>query len=205
MTNLWMLDSVLGNPPQHSQFVEHWWLTFLNLFVKLFELDLSSSTAATASVLCHHVSTYFLRHLLLHDLGWKNTHPKLSTCSSVAKLCIYHSNTHTYTGENIRHFQMKDALDEKKRRQKRRRQKLPEQWTWILPGAGRTSSFTQHKAQGKKGFETSKELTTRARHKEIAYKEKIPEFSKQRLLITQGIKHICLSLPSENRPGDANP
>jgi len=71
MTNLWTLDSVLGNPPQHSQLVEHWWLTFLNLFAKLFELDLSSSTAATAAVLCHHVSTYFLRHLLLHDLGWK--------------------------------------------------------------------------------------------------------------------------------------
>jgi hypothetical protein len=100
---------------------------------------------------------------------------------------------------------MKDALDEKKRRQKRRRQKLPEHRTWILPGAGTNFEFHTTQSTREKGFETSKELTTRLRHKEIAYKEKIPEFSKQRLLITQGIKHICLSLPSENRPGDANP
>jgi hypothetical protein len=138
-------------------------------------------------------------------LAEKNTHPKLSACSSVAKLCIYRSNTHKYTVENIRHFQMKDALDEKKRRQKRRRQKLPVHRTWIIPRAGTNFEFHTTQSTREKGFDTSKELTTRLRHKEIAYKEKIPELSKQRLLITQGIKHICLSLPCENRPGDANP
>lgn len=200
MTNLWTLDSVLGNPPQHSQLVEHWWLTFLNLFAKLFELDLSSSTAATASVLCHHVSTYLLRHLLLHDLGWKKHSSQTSNMQLSCKT-LYLPLEHTHIHKREHHAFPDEGCSWWKEKETETTATKTSRTSDVNIG----TKFHTTQSTREKGFETSKELTTRLRHKEIAYKEKIPTFSKQRLLITQGINHICLSLPSENRPGDANP